>query len=231
VPIVSVGAVAVIASTVPALAQRGLFVLLIASVGVSVAADGWRGALLAILLSTLTGIWFLSPDRSMRVSSPWDWLRLVIFLATALLIVVVVQERESARRGLAESEQRLMLALDAARLGTWERNLETGEFWCAEGLERVLGRAPTVAASGYDDFFGQVHPGDKGSLEKAVARAIIDGLDFEVQQRLQSGERSVRWITTRGRVVYSEPGRASRVIAVTYESTAHRVGSEIAPAL
>jgi PAS domain-containing protein len=231
VPIVTVAAVALVASVVPALAQRGLFVMLLASVGLSVALDGWRGALLAILLSTLTGVWFLNPDRGMAIRSPWDWARLAIFIGTAVLIVLVVQGRERARRELAESEARLMLALEAARLGTWERDLETGRFWAAEGLERVLGSAPSASAKEYDDFFGRVHAGDRGLLEKAVARATADGLDFEVQQRLQSPNNSVRWIVTRGRVVYSEAGGAGRVIAVSYELSAERQAAEAAQAL
>ena len=40
VPVLSVSATALLASLVPAIAERGLFVLLIASVALSVAVDG-----------------------------------------------------------------------------------------------------------------------------------------------------------------------------------------------
>lgn len=51
-----------------------------------------------------------------------------------------------------------------------------------------------------------VHPEDADYLNEAVEAAIVEGEEFEIEVRIETGDEQARWIRVSGKPVYSEDG-------------------------
>ena len=72
---------------------------------------------------------------------------------------------------LSRSEERLRLALDAARMGAWQFNLLTGELECTDICKANFGLPPDAPFS-YEDFVGSIHPDDRKKANVTAREAF-----------------------------------------------------------
>src|SRR5215212_8459826 len=68
-------------------------------------------------------------------------------------------ELEASRAALAESEARLRLALDAARMATWDWDFVGDTTWGSAGREALYGR-PAGSLGSRMEVLAAVHPED-----------------------------------------------------------------------
>ena len=115
--------------------------------------------------------------------------------------------RESEARAAA-SEERFRLALDAANgIGTWDWDVNKDLVYADEGFARLYGVAPEKAATGVTigEFMRNMHPDDRGRVERAIERALRTGEEFNSEYRLNQSDGSVRWVSAVGRCSYRTP--------------------------
>lgn len=100
----------------------------------------------------------------------------------------------------ADRERRLQQALQAAELGTWRWDLQTGRTMWDERLESIFG----LPAGGFDGSFEMyvslLHPDDRDRLLATVEQALADRSSYSVRHRLVRPDGAVRWIECRGQV-------------------------------
>jgi len=128
---------------------------------------------------------------------------------------------ESRRRAaqLAESEERLRLAMEGARMGTWDTDLGTGRaVWSREHF-LLLGYPPDVEASA-DMWWTLVLDEDRPRVREAVDAARVGGGLYQVEHRVRRADTgAVRWLAPYGRVHYDQDGRPTRFVGVTFDVT------------
>jgi PAS domain S-box-containing protein len=136
-------------------------------------------------------------------------------VSQSAVLLLRVHEAEAAR---AASEARLSLALDAARMGTWEWHLPSGRFVCSAALEALLGRAPGAFAGTAAAFLACVHPDDRDRF-----RGIPTGLggegSEETELRLVWPDGSLHWLALTGRPL---AGEAATLAGVAMDVTARK---------
>jgi PAS domain S-box-containing protein len=136
-----------------------------------------------------------------------------------------VTEQQRIAQALRNSEQRLRLALEAARLGVLELDLVTGEgSWPPETLN-IFG---CVAGSDltFDRWFAAIHPDDQGSARASLDRAFSSpGHHHEAEYRFRQPDGTWRWIAAHARIVF-EAGRAVREIGVVQDISARKHDQE-----
>ncbi len=143
-------------------------------------------------------------------------------------------ELEASRAALAESETRLRVALDAARMANWEWDFVGDRTWGSAGREALYGRPPGSLRA-RDDVLAAVHPEDRamaaGTIARAMARPPGEEQFDAVEFRVVHPDGSVRWLRSQGRVTARDAatGRALRAAGVTFDVTARRT-AEIAAA-
>lgn len=71
-------------------------------------------------------------------------------------------ERKRHEEVLRQSEERLRLALLAARMGTWDWNIQTGEVIWSDKLASLFGLNPGEFEGTYVAFLRCVHPRGQG---------------------------------------------------------------------
>jgi PAS domain S-box-containing protein len=134
---------------------------------------------------------------------------------------------EASRAALAESEARLRIALDAARMANWEWDPVVDTIRGSAGREALYGR-PRGSLRTLAEVLGAVHPEDRTAAAATIARAMgrLPGEDeFDaVEFRVTDPDGSVRWLRSQGRVTAREPGTgmALRAAGVTFDITARR---------
>ena len=134
--------------------------------------------------------------------------------AGALAIVRDVSEERRAVHALRDSEQRLRLALAAARMGTWEWLVhEDSVIWSRE-LDEVFGASISETESGYDLFLRLIHPGDRNHVHHKVQEALrrTSGDEFAFEYRIVRPDDEIRWVHSQGRVLATPQGRPERMV-------------------
>ncbi|MBA4068075.1 MAG: hypothetical protein C0501_31105 [Isosphaera sp.] len=131
-----------------------------------------------------------------------------------------------AEAALRSSQERLRLALDAGRMGTWQWDLSTGRVEWDGALFDLLGLPATPAPLTVEALFDRVHPDDRADLRDRLAAAADPGGQFEAEFRIVRPDGEVRWLAGRGRVSRVRDGEAVAMHGVNYDVTDRRRAEE-----
>ena len=127
-------------------------------------------------------------------------------------------EREAALR--RKNEQRLQMALAAGQMCAWEWDLASGRIeWSAE-LEQVFGPDAAGFAATVWSYQRYVHPADLPKVEALEERLRKDRLPhYQIEYRLVPPDGILRWISSKGRVIYGRDGAPVRLVGVCTDVT------------
>jgi two-component system cell cycle sensor histidine kinase PleC len=147
-----------------------------------------------------------------------------IFTAAVLAVLLVWQglRSDAAAKALAVSEERFRLAVEAARCGIWEWDLEAGQLIMSDLTGVMLGwGGGGVAAT--EAVLEHVAPEHRERLRQALAAAALHGA-FDVSFRAIRPEGGSVWIDARGQASgpKSDHGFAT-VVGVALDVTEERV--------
>ena len=130
---------------------------------------------------------------------------------------------ELAELELRAGEARLRIAVEAARLGTWDYNPITNTLrW--DSRNKALAGLPPDAEIDYRTFLEGVHPEDRIRVDNAVQRALdpTGDMTYDVEYRAVGIVDGVeRWVAARGQA-FAERGRTVRFIGATLDVTAKK---------
>ena len=139
-----------------------------------------------------------------------------------------IHDRKAAQAALAESEEQLRLAVQAARLGVWDFDTVTGERRWSEELLEMLGlprdAKPSMAAA-----LAIVHPEDRNKFRSIVTAATGGFLPagFEIALRIRrANDGAARWLKSTGWKSVTGSGHLSRLIITFQDVTEERDAEE-----
>jgi PAS domain S-box-containing protein len=124
-------------------------------------------------------------------------------------VITDLTEQRDLRRQLSLQSARMDHVIDVSRQGVWDRNLQTGTFWCTARFKEILGYAADADMSGYQ-LGPDIHPDDR---ERVVAgyerylRGDTETFDEEFRRRRPNGD--IIWIRSRARILHDESGPRS----------------------
>lgn len=134
----------------------------------------------------------------------------------------VAQKRAEA--ALRESQERLQAALDAAAIGTWRVDLETGLISRDASLNRILGQEERPTKTPLEDYFHNlIHPEDRAVVKAAWNRAVHQGEAYDVEHRIVHPDGKIRWLRDQGRIFADEAGKSLSVIGAVTDITSRKL--------
>jgi len=137
-----------------------------------------------------------------------------------------ITERKLAEEALRASEERLRLAQQAARIGTFDWNIRTGvNTWTPE-LEAMYGLPPGGFGGTQTAFENLVHPDDRAGVIKWVDAAMKSGQPTKGEWRVVWADGSVHWIAGRWQVFMAASGEPSKMIGVNIDVTERKRAEE-----
>ncbi|BAY14590.1 two-component sensor histidine kinase [Anabaenopsis circularis NIES-21] len=135
-------------------------------------------------------------------------------------------ERQQTEAFLRESDQRLKLALQAAKLGSWQLNLKTWELSASSQCYLNFG-LPSETEFTYNTLLECIHPDDRSNMQECVRQAIENHGDYEAEYRcIWPHDNSIHWILARGTVIYDSENQPMRIIGVTLDVTDRKQAEE-----
>lgn len=138
-----------------------------------------------------------------------------------------IAAREAERAMLRQTEERLRLAQDAARIGIHDYDVASGQIrWDAR--TRALWSVGADVEIDYRLFRDSLHPDDRAAVEAAVARALdpaSDGAYATEYRVIGIDDRVERWIAATGQV-HRHDGQAVRLVGTVADISAEKAAAE-----
>ena len=133
-------------------------------------------------------------------------------------LAIDITDRQQADLALKDSEERLQLALDSSRMGTYDWDLVTDKIVTSAYFNRLMGYAPDAEYT-YADWESRLHPEDALSAMTALQQATIDRQNIALEYRIIWPDGSIHWIGAFGRIYYDREDRAVRMTGVISDIT------------
>ena len=141
-----------------------------------------------------------------------------------------IARTSAADIALAESEERLRLAVENAEIGFWDVDVIDDVLIWPPRTKAMFGISAGVPVT-MEDFYEGLHPDDrdKTSATYAAAADPAQRTLYDVEYRTIGKEDGVvRWVAAKGRGVFDADGRCVRVIGTAIDITARkRVEAEL----
>lgn len=137
-----------------------------------------------------------------------------------------ITERKRVENELRESQERLMMALDAINAGAWEFDVLNRRLKWSGQQYKMYGVNPESFTVTPDALLDLMHPEDRDRFLQTVARAIKNEIEYDLEYRIIRPDESIRQIAVRGRVVRDAGGRAVRMIGIVQDITERRQEEE-----
>ena len=166
------------------------------------------------------------------VSSPWKWAAVHggFILGMSAAGIATWRLNEALLGGISEREHRLSEAQELARLGSWERDLRTGETSWSDQQYALLGMVPGTP-NGRQRFIEMIHPEDRAAFDDAVVRNEA-GESYALDIRLCLLNGQLRWHHIRGEVTKWVDGKPAVLSGTAQDVTErHRSEDELKDAL
>lgn len=142
-------------------------------------------------------------------------------IAGYLGVATDITERKQAAERLAESQQRMELALAGADLGLLDWDIPSGRFSQNARFLEMLGYVRGEVNSDARSFEGMIHPADRAHVRKAIeAHVKGETPSYEAEYRVRHKDDHWVWMLARGKVVERDGnGRALRMVGTVLDIT------------
>ena len=157
----------------------------------------------------------------------WIWLRYgeqaqrELEAAEAVeLPMTEVRRRYTAE--IMESEARMKLAQEGARIVTWEWNLVADSVTYSSNVEAVYG----WHIDSNESFWPHAHPDDIPMMHAIYEESIRTGRPNEFDFRMIQSDGSVRWISSRATPIREIDGRIVKMVGISMDNTARKLAEQ-----
>ncbi len=169
----------------------------------------------------------MSPQPTLTIVSDADKTReqLLAELQELKAEVAILRKAEVKSKSIAkafrESEERLRLAQQVARAGTFEWNIRTGANTWTPELEAMYGLPPGGFPGTQEAWEQLVYPEDRPEAVRRVREAMDKG-DFEGEWRVIWPDGTIHWLYGRAFVFKDESGKPLKLIGINIDITGHK---------
>jgi PAS domain S-box-containing protein len=118
-----------------------------------------------------------------------------------------ITEAISKEQALRESEERMTMALEAARVRFWDWNYAKDELWGTKASLAQLG-LPLSGKVKVEDAISRVHVDDRDRVRRVLMEAARAGKDYHCEYRIIFADGTEHWTDLRGRHVIGSDGEA-----------------------
>ena len=131
----------------------------------------------------------------------------------------LVDQKHTAETALKENEERTRFALEAARVGVWESNLEADTTRWSIIAEALHGLPAGTFGGTFEAFLDCIHLDDRERVRALITEARNRHADWTIPYRTQWPDGTVHWISETGKTFYDEDGVPVRAAGIAMDVT------------
>jgi PAS domain S-box-containing protein len=141
----------------------------------------------------------------------------------ALALALDITERRRAEDALRRSETMLARAQRVANIGSWERDLITGETIASAEMFGIVGLSPEKGAPSFEVVVSLTHPDDRAAVQEAMQRARTEGRPVRLEYRVLRPDGQLRYLSTHADVEVDAAGKPVRMVGIGMDITERKV--------
>ncbi len=126
-----------------------------------------------------------------------------------LVMCTDITERRKAQAELDRERERLKLALDAAKMGTWEWDIASDSVPWSHHLDPASG-------------VSVVHQDDLPVVAEAVKESLETNVPFQIEYRTVQRDGSIRWVLSVGRAIRDAQDQPASLMGIAIDTTSRR---------
>ncbi|WP_395457872.1 EAL domain-containing protein (plasmid) [Azospirillum melinis] len=131
-------------------------------------------------------------------------------------------ERRDADLVVRQSEERLLLALEAADMASWELDATTKSVLHVGNSHRFFGHPQEVLAGAWDGFLALVHDEDRHQVDRVFSHTSDHGGLCSTEFRSVHPDGALHWLKIQGKLFTGNVDGKSRIIGVIQDITERR---------
>ncbi|MET1053976.1 MAG: ATP-binding protein [Pedobacter sp.] len=138
-----------------------------------------------------------------------------------IIIAKQVTDKLELRRKnleLGVTNERLTLALDAGKLGSYDMDMKTGVLLCNEQCRKNFGLKDN-ATYNFADLLGIIIPEYREYVEERINSAIMNDTVYQAEYQIVWPDGTKQWINASGKPRYDINGEVTRLVGVTQNIT------------
>lgn len=123
------------------------------------------------------------------------------------------------------NDERLALALESAKMGVWDWNVEQSALFWSDQVYKLHEVERTGLGTVVEDFLhliDRVHPDDMEVVEQQIRSALASGDDYDIEYRFRIANGSYRWLYVKGRIFTDEVGNPVRIAGTVQDISAQK---------
>ena len=128
-------------------------------------------------------------------------------------------ERKRAEEAVRRSEARLNFALETARTGAWELDLQDHTAYRTAIHDRIFGYETLLPNWTYEMFLEHVLPEDRPNVDRAFREATASQTNWNFECRIRRADGEVRWILAAGVHERNSEGKPVRMSGIVQDLT------------
>jgi len=144
----------------------------------------------------------------------------------ATVVMRDISARRAAELALQESEQRMHLAQQVARIGTFEWDLTGQSGRVSPELAALYGLPAEDGLDTYESWRERIHADDRPGVTQRVQKSLLTGQRFEAEWRVIWPDGSVHWLAGRAEIYRDEAGRPQRMLGVNIDISDRKEAEE-----
>jgi PAS domain S-box-containing protein len=166
------------------------------------------------------------PDGSVRwIAGRWQAIMDESGPSRVVGVNIDITDRKRTEQALRESEERLRLAAQAARMFAYSWDAATDVIERSGESAEILGVEPGAVLGGAK-ILAMVHPDDKERLETAMAKLTVEMPRLEIAYRIIRPDGAAIWLDRNSRAFFDEHGKIKRIVGMVVDITERKRAEE-----
>jgi signal transduction histidine kinase len=164
---------------------------------------------------------YVTHQQHFSATSGIIMLVVVSALISVPIVYLLISNISKAETRLYKANQRLNIALSAAKLGTYELEITSGKMQCSDQCLANFG-LPAGTPFYFSDLIKATEPNYRQQIQEQIQDAVNTKSNYNSEFQIRWPDDSLRWIKVSGMPQYDKMGNATNMIGITQDLTAEK---------